>query len=75
MRRKEGNDLLLYLLTQRLIRLPFYGTQQSRNVEALQRHSKLHNQKGGVAMKSFVILMFGILLGVSLASWVELIWK
>jgi hypothetical protein len=63
MRQRETNDLLLYLLSKRLIRLPFYGTQQSRNMEAIQRHSKICNQKGGLAMNQPTTYALGLFHG------------
>jgi hypothetical protein len=74
MRQRETNDLLLYLLSKRLIRLPFYGTQQSRNVEAIQRHSKICNQRGGMAMNSPQIYALGLLHGGLLLGFVWLVW-
>ena len=37
---------------------------------------KVHDKKGGLVMiKAYTILMVGILLGMSLSSWLELLWK
>jgi hypothetical protein len=45
-------------------------------LEELQRSAKVHDKKGGVVMiKIYMILMVGVLLGMSLSSWLELLWK
>ena len=67
-------DLLLHLLTEWLIRLSFYGTQPSRNVENVPWHSRLCSEKGGVAMNSPQIYSLGLLHGGLLLGFVWLVW-